>query len=216
MRRRRLHIHIENLREWAPEYAAACDQVVDLVATREPEERLDLSCLIRVFSAESPVALHGDGSVQVNCNVLGRATWHFSPPTPENISAAELESLLRGGMFMHWRAMSPVHSFELDERTGCAAPPRWPLARASRARSRRQLRARLLDTVCNWARKVYDVNWLLRKVRLDPSPPGASPKETGERRRSSISSRWRRARARHTGGLTPPHERDVSGRAGVA
>ena len=119
--RRGLHLHFDNLEEWAPEYEEAAKGVLEQVRPHESEPIHSPNIVIRVFSADAPAALHGDGNTQVNCGVGGRTLWHFGPPS--NLSPLEIESLMRGGMFLGWRELSPVETFDLAVGDACAAPP---------------------------------------------------------------------------------------------
>ena len=68
--RRGLHLHFDNLEEWAPEYAEAGAGVLDQVREHEHSSTIHSpNIVIRVFSADAPAALHGDGNTQVNCGV---------------------------------------------------------------------------------------------------------------------------------------------------
>jgi hypothetical protein len=169
--RRGLHLHFDNLEEWAPEYAEASEGVLELVRPHESEPIHSPNIVIRVFSADAPAALHGDGNTQVNCGVGGRTLWHFGPPS--NLSSLEIESLMRGGMFLGWRELSPVQTFDLAVGDACAAPPRWPhwLEHPGPEPA-------VSFELSYWTpgtireRKVYDVNWMLRRAKLAPKPPG--------------------------------------------
>ena len=143
--RRGLHLHFDNLEEWAPEYAEAGAGVLDQVREHEHSSTIHSpNIVIRVFSADAPAALHGDGNTQVNCGVGGRALWHFGPPS--NLTPIEIESLMRGGMFLGWRELEPVQTFDLAVGDACAAPPRWPhWLEHPGSRARRLVRALLLD-----------------------------------------------------------------------
>jgi len=142
--RRPLHVYLEDLPDWAPEYGAARDHVLDAAGVDRSQKLYNQTCNIRVFTPEAPVSLHADGETQVNCGVGGRTIWHFGPPGL--LEEEEHEALLRGGQFLRWRDYEPTHSFDLHPGDACAAPPRWVhWLEASRARAGGQLRDRLLD-----------------------------------------------------------------------
>jgi hypothetical protein len=169
--RRGLHVHFDNLEDWAPEYVAAGASVLEQVRPHESETMHSPNIVIRVFSADAPAALHGDGNTQVNCGVGGRTLWHFGPPS--NLSPIEIEALMRGGMFLSWRELSPVQTFDLAAGDACAAPPRWPHwleHPGPEPAVSFELSYWTPETIRE--RKVYDVNWLLRRAKLDPRPPG--------------------------------------------
>ena len=172
--RRPLHLHFHDPQRWAPEYGAAMDSVLASLEDSEGESRMAVSLVIRVFSADAPAALHGDGNTQINCQAAGRTKWHFSPPS--NLSAVEIESLMRGGMFLPWREMEPVETFDLGPGDGCAAPPRWPHWLEHPGPD-----PTVSFEISYWTastirdRKVYDINWMLRRAKLNPSPPGVHP-----------------------------------------
>lgn len=169
--RRPLHVSIAELHEWAPEYVAARDQVLERAGVDLTQRRYLDSCTIRVFTPNSPVSLHADGETQLNCGISGRNVWHFSPPAL--LTEQEHEALLRGGQFLRWREHIPTHSFALEPGDACAAPPRWPHWLEHPGPD-----PAVSFEVGFWTaeavreRKVYEVNWLLRKSRvLRPQPP---------------------------------------------
>jgi len=170
---RRLHIHLEDVDEWAPEYGAARDQVLDAAGIDRSLPRYAAQVVIRVFSPDVPVALHGDGETQLDCGLGGRNLWHVYQPS--GLSQQENEALLHGGHFMPWREMPLFASYDLHPGDGFAAPPRWP----------HWIEHPGPDPAVSFevgyftaddirARKVWDVNWLLRKAKLSPRPPGES------------------------------------------
>lgn len=179
--RRRLHVHFHDLPDWAgAEYGAARDQILDQLGL-DPGDRLAESVVVRAFSPDVPVALHADGEIAIDCGVGGTNVWHFYDRTV--LSHEEHEALHRGGQFLRWREADEVR-FELAPGDGCVVPSRWPhylehpgpepavsfdLGYWTRAAMRE--------------RKVYDVNWLLRKAHLHPTPPGVIPGRDAFKRR---------------------------------
>ena len=80
---RKLHVYLEDLHEWAPEYAEARRQVLDAAGVDPAEKHYADQTVIRIFSPDVPVGLHADGETQIDCGVGagGRNTWHVSPPS---------------------------------------------------------------------------------------------------------------------------------------
>ncbi|HXY17367.1 MAG TPA: hypothetical protein VEH79_04275 [Gaiellaceae bacterium] len=168
---RQLHVHLEQLHEWAPEYAQARAAVLEAAGIDPAERHFVDSTVIRVFSPDAPVSLHADPETQINCGFGGRSVWHVY--TPSGLSQQENESLLHGGHFLPWREMQHFESYDLHLGDGFAAPPRWPHwiehPGPDPALSF-EVGYFTAEDIRN--RKVWDVNWLLRKARLQPRPPG--------------------------------------------
>jgi hypothetical protein len=139
--RRGLHLHFDNLEEWAPEYVEAAQGILEHVRPHESETIHAPNIVIRVFSADAPAALHGDGNTQVNCGVGGRTLWHFGPPS--NLTPVEVESLMRGGMFLGWRELAPVRR---AGRTGWSIPAPSRPSRSSSPTGRRRRSASARST----------------------------------------------------------------------
>ena len=80
----------------------------------------------------------------------------------------------RGGQFLRRRDGEPV-TMPLEPGDGCVVPPRWPhwLEHPGETPA-------VSFDVGYWTsaaireRKVYDVNWLMRRAHLTPTPPGIS------------------------------------------
>jgi hypothetical protein len=176
--RRPLHLHFHDVGDWAPEYGPARDHVLDIVASRGgdgDEKRYAVSVVIRVFSGGVPVSLHADGETQIDCGVGGRSVWHVA--RPEVLSIQENENLLRGGQFLRWREVTPTASFDLGTRDGFAAPPRWPhWIEHPGDEPAVSFEVGYWTPLAIRERKVYDMNWLLRRARLTPKPPGVDPR----------------------------------------
>ena len=162
---------MHDLPEWASEYGPARQQVLEAAGIDLSEPRYGEMTVIRVFTPDVPVALHGDGETQLDCGLGGRNTWHVYPPS--GLSQEENEALLRGGHFVPWREMPLFASYDLHPGDGFAAPPRWPHWIEHPGPD-----PAVSFEVGYWtaddirARKVWDVNWLLRKAKLSPRPPG--------------------------------------------
>jgi hypothetical protein len=177
---RPLHVHLSDVTDWAPEYREAREHVLEAAGISETEPRYGEQTVIRVFSPDVPVALHGDGETQIDCGLGGRNVWHVYPPS--GLSQEENEALLRGGHFVPWREMPLFKTYDLHPGDGFAAPPRWPHWIEHPGPE-----PAVSFEVGYWTaddvrtRKVWDVNWLLRKGKLSPRPPGES--ESRDRRK---------------------------------
>ena len=151
-------------------YADALEHVFDVGGPDPAHGRVDVSSVVRVFSPHAVVALHGDPDLKLVCDVSGETIWYCR--APQHMTPAEHEDLLRGGFFLPWRD-TPEEALHIPPGHGCFVPSRW---------------AHWLDHPSDepvvsfelgfWTvesvrrRKVEDVNWLLRRLRLDPAPPG--------------------------------------------
>jgi hypothetical protein len=180
--RRPLHVHLHDITEWAPEYLESRRQVLEHAGIDANEPRYAESTVIRVFSPETQVSLHGDGETQINCGLNGRNVWHVY--TPSALSQQENEGLLRGGQFVPWREMSLFATYDLSPGDAFAAPPRWP----------HWIEHPGPDPAVSFEvgyytvedlrmRKVWDVNWLIRKAHLQPLPPSKSESRDRMKRR---------------------------------
>jgi hypothetical protein len=169
--KRALHVHLKDLTEWAPEYAASREHILEAAGVDRTQRFFHETTVIRVFSAEAPVGLHGDGETQINCGLAGRNLWHVYSPSV--LSQVEHEALLRGGQFVPWREMPLFGSYDLHPGDAFAAPPRWPHWIEHPGPD-----PAVSFEVGYWLpedvrdRKVWEVNWLLRKAKLAPRPPG--------------------------------------------
>ena len=98
----------------------------------------------------------------------------------------EHENLLHGGHFLPWRELPVWKTFALKPGEAAAAPPRWP----------HWLEHPGPDPAVSFEvgyftaddvreRKVYDVNWMLRKTKVirNPRPPLASPRADARKRK---------------------------------
>ena len=171
-RRRPVQYRIYGVAEWGPqEYRDAKARILD-----EQAPDVDIAIVdsvVRVFAPHAVVALHGDPDLKLVCDVSGKTVWYVRPPA--EMTTAEHENLLRGEFFLRWHESEQEIALPIEPGTGCFVPARW---------------AHWLDHPCDepivsfelgfWsreavrARKVYDVNWLLRRLRvpIDPAGPG--------------------------------------------
>jgi hypothetical protein len=167
----RLHLRISNLLDWAPEYRVARDQVLEAAGVDPEVPRYVESDVIRIFSPDVPIALNGDGETQYNVGVGGRNIWHFFPPSV--LTEADNDALHRDGRYMAWREMELFKTFDLGLGEAFGSPPRWPHwiehPGPDPAVSFEIGYWTLADIQ---AKKVRDVNWVLRKAKLTPRPPG--------------------------------------------
>jgi hypothetical protein len=171
---RKLHVWFKDVASWAPEYAEQRDRVLEAAGIDRAQRLFNLVANIRIFSPEGPVALHADPETQINVGLGGRNVWHFS--WPSGLSQQEHENLLHGGHFLPWRELEIWQTYDLHPGQACAAPPRWP----------HWLEHPGPDPAVSFEvgffteddirdRKVWDVNWMLRKTRVvKPRPPRES------------------------------------------
>jgi hypothetical protein len=185
---RRLHVHLHDVAEWAPApYGEAYASILAEHGGLETD-RYAVTTVLRVFSPDVPVALHADGEIAIDCGVGGRNIWHFYDRTV--LSEPEQEALHRGGQFLRWRdADGPV--FDLAPGDGCVAPSRWPHWLEHPGPD-----PAVSFDIGYWTaaaireRKAYDVNFMLRKMKLTPSRPGRHPgRDTVKRRAFDVLSR---------------------------
>lgn len=171
---RKLHLHFHDADTFAPEYATARDHILEAAGVDPSAQRFHTSVVIRIFSPEVPVSLHADGETQIDCGVGGRNAWHFIPRG--TLTPHEEEALLRGGQFLPWRESSDVTSFDLHPGEALIAQPREPHWVTHPGPD-----PAVSFEVGYWTpgavreRKVWEINWLLRKARIEPTPPGVIP-----------------------------------------
>ena len=150
--------------DWAPEYAQLRDAVLDAAGVDRSQRLFNLTTNIRIFSPEGPVALHADPETQINVGMGGRNIWHFS--WPSGFSQEEHENLLHGGHFLPWRELEIWQTYDLHPGRGCAAPPRWPHwleHPGPEPAVSFEIGFFTVDDIRD--RKVWDVNWMLRKTK---------------------------------------------------
>lgn len=181
---RPLHVWFHDVVDWAPEYAVERQKVLEAAGVDDSEKLYHLTTNIRIFSPGGPVALHADPETQINVGVGGRNVWHFA--TPSGLSQVEHENLLHGGHFLPWRELKVWETYDLPPGEACAAPPRWP----------HWLEHPGPDPAVSFEvgyftaenvreRKVYDINWMLRKSKfVKPRAPHASPGRDAVKRKA--------------------------------
>lgn len=167
--RRPVQYRIYGVGEWGPpEYRESRDRII---ATHAPGVPMAIAeSVVRIFAPHAIVALHGDPDLKLVCDVAGRTTWYVRPPA--EMTQRQHENLLRGEFFLPWEESEDEVALAIEPGTGCFVPSRW---------------AHWLDHPSDepvvsfeigfWTpeavreRKVHDVNWLLRRLRMDPQAP---------------------------------------------
>jgi hypothetical protein len=168
---RQIQYRIYNPDVWGgPEFAQWRDEILELAAPDESFGRINVTTVIRVFSPGAVVALHTDVDVKLVSTLAGETVWWVRPP--EETTPREHEDLLHGRFFLRWRE-GPDQALAIPAGHGCYVPCRWahwlehpggvPIVSF-------EVGFWTHDAILQ--RKVYDVNWALRRLRLDPAPPG--------------------------------------------
>ena len=127
---------------------------------------------MRVFSPRALVALHGDPDAKLVAGIAGTTVWWVRPV--HAMTQLQHENLLRGEFFLPFTD----HAEELRAAARSGRRVLRPGALGALARpSLRQLPASRSTSASTRAttcatRKVYDVNWLMRKAHLSPGGPG--------------------------------------------
>jgi len=169
---RPVHYRIFNTATWGPRSHAECR--ARLFELAGPDARLgDIprETVVRVFSPGALVALHGDPDAKLVAGIAGTTVWWVRPV--HAMTQLQHENLLRGEFFLPFTDHAEEIPLQLDPGGACFVPARW---------------AHWLDHPCDGAsvtfdvgfytrtdlraRKVYDVNWLMRKAHLSPGGPG--------------------------------------------
>ena len=172
VRERAVMYRIFDPHEWGgPELAEARDTLL-------AAEGLDpaLGChgvwpLIRVFSPGAVVAYHGDPDMKLVAARTGETIWHVRPAT--EMTAREHEDLLHGGFFLPFRESEAEQSLQLGAGDGAYIPSRWPhWLEHPTEEAIVSYELGFWTTAAMRARKVYDMNYLLRRLHLPRRPPG--------------------------------------------
>jgi len=189
--RRPIQYRIMEVASWGgPEYADAFERVFRAGGPDPALGRVDATSVVRVFSPGTIVALHGDPDLKLVCDISGETVWYVRHPN--EMSNAEHENLLRGKFFLQWRD-APEEALHIPPGWGCFVPSRWAhwLSHpGDEPAVSFELGFWTLESVR--VRKVYDVNWLLRKAGLDPSPPQSGRDELKGRIFDTVSVVTRR------------------------
>jgi hypothetical protein len=169
---RPVHYRIFNTATWGPRGHAACrERLFELAGPHPSLGDIPRETVVRVFSPEALVALHGDPDAKLVAGIAGTTVWWVRPV--HAMSQLQHENLLRGEFFLPFAEHVEEQALRLEPGGACFVPARW---------------AHWLEHPCDGAsvtfdvgfytrndlrdRKVYDVNWLMRKARLSPGGPG--------------------------------------------
>jgi len=155
-----------------PEYKACLEQIFELAGPDPALGRIRPETVVRVFSPGVTVALHGDPDVKLVSTIAGETIWWVRPPSA--MTTDEHEKLLRGNFFLEWRDWDD-QELRIPPGHGCFVPSRWahwlshpggePVV---------SFEIGFWTTESVRARKVYDVNWLLRRAGRHPAGPGGA------------------------------------------
>jgi hypothetical protein len=171
-RTRQVQYRIYNPHLWAgSEYAECAERIFALAGPDPALGRVNVTTVIRVFSPGAVVALHTDVDVKLVSTLSGETVWWVRPP--DETTPLEHENLLHGAFFLRWRESPDDRPLRIPAGHGCFVPCRWahwlehpgeePVVSF-------EIGFWTYDAIRQ--RKVYDVNWALRKLRLDPRPAG--------------------------------------------
>jgi hypothetical protein len=153
----------------AREYEACLDDVFEIAGAPAKLGRIHPETVVRVFSPGAVVALHCDPDLKLVSTIAGETIWWVRPP--DATTRDEHERLLRGHFFLEWREW-PDQELRIPAGTGCFVPSRW-----AHWLTHPGTEPVVSFEVGFWtpesvrARKVYDVNWMLRRLGLNPQPP---------------------------------------------
>lgn len=153
-----------------PAYAKCLEHVFEVAGPDPRLGRFHPETVVRVFSPGAVVALHGDPDVKLVSTLSGETIWWVRPP--EAMTTDEHERLLRGNFFLEWRDWSD-QELRIPPGHGCFVPSRWahwlthpsdePIV---------SFEIGFWTTESVHTRKIYDVNWLLRRAHVAPRGPG--------------------------------------------
>lgn len=176
---RPIQYRITGVDEFAgPEYKACLEHVFDIAAPDPKLGRIHPETVVRVFTPGVLVALHGDPDLKIVSTISGETVWWVRPP--DTMTQSQHERLLRGDFFLPWTDYED-QELHIPPGEGCFLPSRWPhwLSHPGDVPV-------VSFEVGFWtydsinARKVNDVNWLLRRAGVDAKAPGG---ETDQRKR---------------------------------
>jgi hypothetical protein len=170
-RERVIQVRIFRVDAWGgAAYRDARDAILRDASPYPPDEIHFVTTMVRVFSPACVVALHGDPDPKLVCAIHGHTTWHVRDRT--EMSPLQHERLLRGQFFLPWRDC-PEQQLEIGPGDGCHVPIRWAhwLTHDGDEPSV-SIELGLWTREAVRLRKVYDVNWGLRRLGLGPAAPG--------------------------------------------
>jgi hypothetical protein len=169
--RRPIQYRITGVDEFAgPEYKACLEHVFEIAAPDPKLGRIHPETVVRVFTPGVLVALHGDPDLKIVSTISGETVWWVRPP--DTMTQSQQERLLRGDFFLPWTDYED-QELHIPPGEGCFLPSRWPhwLSHPGDVPV-------VSFEVGFWtydsinARKVNDVNWLLRRAGVDAKAPG--------------------------------------------
>ena len=152
-----------------PEFKACLDHVFEIAGPDPRLGRFYPETVVRVFSPGVLVALHGDPDLKIVSTIAGETIWWARPPAA--MTTQEHERLLRGNFFLDWRDHED-DELRIPAGHGCFLPSRWahwlshpgdvPVV---------SFEVGFWTTASVRTRKVYDVNWMMRRFGLNPRDP---------------------------------------------
>jgi mannose-6-phosphate isomerase-like protein (cupin superfamily) len=153
-----------------PEYRACLDHMFEVAGVDPALGRWFPETVVRVFSPGAVVAIHGDPDLKLVSTISGETIWWVRPP--ESMTTEEHERLLRGNFFLDWEE-DEDRALRIPPGHSCFVPSRWPhwLTHPGDVPVV-SFEIGFWTTESIRLRKIYDVNWLLRRVGRDPAPPG--------------------------------------------
>jgi hypothetical protein len=168
--RRPIQYRIMDVDLFDPAFRVCRDEIFELAGPDPSLGRYDAHTVVRVFTPGVIVAIHGDPDLKLVSTIAGETIWWARPP--DTMTREEQESLLRGNFFLEWRDHDDTE-LRIPPGHGCFLPSRWPhwLSHPGDVPV-------VSFEIGFWtresiqARKVYDVNWLMRKVGLEPKDLG--------------------------------------------
>jgi hypothetical protein len=199
---RRLHVHIYGVHVWGPpELRAACDELLSRVAPAGDCHKP--VSVIRVFSPGVPWPYHAEGEHYVNCAIGGRNVWHVRDRAA--LDQREHEGITHGRPFFALRDR-PEEVSDLAPGEGFVLPGRFPhYVEHPGDEPAVSLCVGWWTRASIAERKVHDVNYALRRLRLAPAAPGHVRRDAAKRRAfdtmSFVTGKGRAFRRLHGIGL---------------
>ena len=187
---RPIQYRIMGVDQFGAEYRACLDHVFEVAGPDPALGRIHPETVVRVFSPGAVVAIHGDPDLKLVSTISGETIWWARPQ--EEMTIDEHEDLLRGKFFLEWRE-GPDVELPIPPGHGCFLPSRWahwlshptdvPIV---------SFEIGFWSTESIRARKIYDVNWVLRRLGFDPAPPGRGRDSLKRRAFDGISTLTRK------------------------
>src|SRR5579871_1833957 len=173
-------------------YRQCLDHIFEVAGPDPALGRIEVTTVVRVFSPGAIVALHGDPDLKLVSTISGETSWWVRPP--EAMTAVEHERLLRGNFFLDWRDWDD-QELKIPPGYGCFVPSRW-----AHWLSHPKGEPIVSFEIGFWtiesvrARKIYDVNWLMRRAGREPLPPGGAKDDVKSRVFDVVSTATRKGR----------------------